>query len=99
LYERSGGFAGISTSVEIDSKTLSDEEQKMVRVLIDQSGFFDFNEIAWPKSEIPDRFQYKITIAYKDKKETLEFSEPSIPDSFGELINYLTLKARNKRRE
>ena len=103
-FERSGGFAGISTSVEIDSKTLPAEEARELEQLIEQSGFFDFNKNdTIPDLGLgqgPDQFQYKITIEYKGReKKTVELSESTIPDSLRPLVNYLTQKARSTRRD
>ena len=102
-FERSGGFAGISTSVEIDSKTLSAEEAGELEQLIEQSGFFDFiKKDTIPTQELgqgPDQFQYEITIEYKGgEKKTVELNESTIPDSLRPLVNYLTQKARFRKK-
>ena len=97
-FERSGGFTGISTSVEIDSKPLSIEEVDELKKLIEQSGFFDFNKNDTIPAELPDQFQYKITIEFESEKRTHQFSESAVPDNFRPLINYLTRKARSKKK-
>lgn len=96
-FERSGGFAGISTSVEIDSKILSTEEVEKLRQLIDQSGFIEYHKSDSTPGNMPDQFQYKITIEYQGEKQTVEFGESAVPDSFRPLVNYLSQKARSKR--
>jgi hypothetical protein len=81
-FERSGGFTGISNSVEIDSKSLSAEEAKKLGQLVDQSGFFEVHKIDSATEELPDQFQYKITIEYEDNRHTLTFAEATVPESF-----------------
>ena len=98
-FERSGGFAGISTSVEIDSESLSANEVEELRQLIDQSCFFEFTKNDTIPAELPDQFQYKITIRYEGEKRTVELNDSAIPESFRPLINYLTQKARSKKKE
>ena len=98
-FERSGGFAGISTSVEIESESLLPDEVEELRQLIDQSGFLELSKNDTIPTELPDQFQYKITIEYEGEKRTVAFSESTVPDSFRPLINYLTQKARSKKKD
>lgn len=96
-FERSGGFAGITTSIEIDSKSLSSEEAEKLEQLIDDSGFFKEHKSDSPSGNMPDQFQYKISIECEGEKQTVEFGESTVPESFRPLINYLTQKARSAR--
>lgn len=96
-FERSGGFAGISASIEVDSKCLTNEEASKLRQLIDESRFFDECSKDSISGESPDRFIYKITIRHKGRVKTAKLEEPNVPDRFRPLIRYLTLKAREKK--
>jgi len=95
-FERTGGFAGMITMVEIDSKTLSVEEQEKVEEFIEKSGFFEFVSDSL-KTNHPDQFQYKITIEYKNDKKSLEFGESGMPNSLRPLVDYLNQKARKRK--
>lgn len=98
FFERSGGFTGISTTVEIDSKTLPPEEAEKLEEMIKDSGFFmEIKEDSIPEAR-PDQFQYKITIEYEGKRQTRELKESTIPGSFRPLINYLSRKARPEKK-
>lgn len=97
-FEKSGGFAGITTSVEIDSELLPSGELEELKQLIDQSGFFEWNKIDSIPVAMPDQFQYIITIEHEGEKRTAEFSDLTVPDNFRPLINYLTQKARSKKK-
>ena len=92
-FERSGGFAGMTSKVEVDSKDLSENEKKEVLTMIEKSGFFAFQPDSTSRS-IPDQFQYTITIEQGGQKRTLELGESSVPDSLRPLIDYLSRKAR-----
>ena len=98
-YERSGGFTGISSSVEIDSKLLSPDESEELKQLIDQSDFFNWSKNDTIPVEMPDQFQYTITIEHQGEKRTLEFSDITMPDNMRPLIYYLSQKARSKKKD
>jgi len=97
-FERSGGFAGMSTSVELESKSLTPDEASEIGKLIQESGFFQYNLTDSISSGMPDQFQYNITIEYGNQKRSLELMEADIPEKFRPLIDYLMKKARTKRK-
>ena len=99
-FERSGGFTGISTKVEIDSKSLTQEETEKLKRLIDQTGFLgEQHKHGSTPAALPDQFQYQITIAYGNQRHTVTLHEPNVPESFRPLINYLTQKARLQKNQ
>lgn len=93
-FERSGGFTGMTTKVEVDSDTLSSEEVENVCGLIEAADYFNIQNSDNSASGLPDQFQYKITIEYKRNKRTLELGESDISEKLRPLVNYLTRKAR-----
>jgi hypothetical protein len=93
-FERSGGFAGITQSLEIKSDTLSREDQDHLRKMINDSGFFTFVEDG--DSGLPDQFNYVITIKNDKQENTINIGESSIPAKLRPLVDYLTQKARNR---
>ena len=97
-FERSGGFAGISTRVEMDSRELAHGEAEELKRLIVHSGFFEAVAFSNKFVHMPDQFQYNITIEHMGKKRTLELSDGSVPDLFRPLINYLVRAARASKK-
>lgn len=96
-FERSGGFTGIPTQVEVDSRSLSTEEAEKLWQLIEDSGFFEANKNDSIPEGLPDQFQYKITIEHGGNNLKVALSQASIPDNLHPLINYLTQKARSQK--
>jgi len=96
-YERSGGFTGMTTKVEVDSDELTLEEKEKVAKLIEEARFFEFQKADSTSSSVPDQYQYKITVEKDGNKRTIELGESVIPDGFRPLIDYLTQKARSAR--
>lgn len=93
-YERSGGFAGITQSVEIDGDTLSVDEVKKLSQLIEDADFFS---LQLDKSNLPDQFYYKIEIVKGEQKGSIEFGESFAPNTLIPLLDYLSKMARKRR--
>ena len=97
-FERSGGFTGTSTRIEIDSGDLVPGEAEELNQLILRSEFFEAVTFNSNILNMPDQFQYKITIEQTGRTRTLELNDGSLPDLFRPLINYLVGVARKHRR-
>ena len=93
-FERSGGFAGITQSLEIKSDTLSVEDQDHLSKMIESSNFFGLNPVK--DSGMPDQFNYVITIKKGTKENTLELGDSNMPANLQPLINFLTQKLRKR---
>ena len=98
-FERSGGFTGISTSIEMDSRELVPGEAEELKRLIVHSGFFEAITFDNRFVHMPDQFHYNITIEHMGKKRTLELNDGSVPDLFRPLINYLVRAARASKKK
>lgn len=97
-FERSGGFTGTSSRVEIESRDLDSGEAEVLKELIFRSGFFEAISFGSEFLSMPDQFRYQITIEQMGQKRTLELSDGNMPDLFRPLVNYLVGAARKKRR-
>ena len=95
-FERSGGFAGIRTTATIDAGSLSPEEARRLRELVDNAGFFDLPPVLSASAPGADRFQYKITIETGNRKHTVELSDAAAPASLRPLLQWLTQAARSR---
>jgi len=101
-FERSGGFAGLTLSKEIDVSKLKPADAKKVEGLIHSSQFFKLPKkpmtAAAAKRSVaqPDRFQYKLTIEDDDKKHTVIASDQNLPADLKPLVEFLSAAAKEK---
>jgi hypothetical protein len=93
-FERSGGFAGISTSVTVDSNSVSFEEQNIVKNMVDTARFFELpSETPLPKRGA-DYFKYKIRVETEEKSHTIKTNDMTMPSELRPLVNYLEKKTK-----
>ncbi len=93
-FVRSGGFAGLFLTANIDLQTLSPEESAAFEKEIMDASFFDFREQIKPAAPAPDRFEYQITISSPQRTHTVTISESLITNSLRPLVDHLTELAR-----
>ncbi len=60
--ERTGGFAGITSIVRVESIKLAENEKEMLQDLILNSGVLNSQELDHVHSPVRDAFQYSISI-------------------------------------
>ena len=93
-FERSGGFAGITQTLELKTDTLSVEDRDHLSKLIDTSGFFEYK--AETGSGMPDQFNYVILIKSRDKEKTVELGDARISEKMRPLVDYLSKLSRKR---
>ncbi|HKJ43202.1 MAG TPA: protealysin inhibitor emfourin [Sunxiuqinia sp.] len=93
-FERSGGFNGMVSKVDIDSRSLDSMEVEEVRKLINQSDFFSIQIEDRLNQNQPDQFHYILSIKFRGKSKTINCGEPNLPESCQPLIHYLIKKSR-----
>lgn len=93
-FERSGGFAGITLSTELDPDDLPEKDAAQARKLIDDAKLFEQPKQIKSRSPMPDRFEYKLTIREKGKRRTVVVGDQSTPANLKPLIDLLLEKAR-----
>lgn len=103
-FERSGGFAGISSSAVIDIHSLPPDEADKIQGMIDNAkGFFDSNiSSSPPPRRAADYFKYKITVQTEEgegegMQNTIETNDITMPSELRPLINYLKEKAKKRQ--
>ena len=96
-FERSGGFTGRSTRLNIDGRDLDPGEAEALLHLIEGSGFFEVIAFESSIMNLPDQFRYQITIEHAGKSRTLALTEGHMPELLRPLINHLVAMARRKR--
>lgn|SRR5512146_1359083 len=92
-FIRTGGFAGVRLTTSIETTKLTPDQAVTIRKLLDDSRFFDLPENIAPAKPMPDRFEYRVTVASAQQTHTVTCSDAACPDSLKPLLNYLTTMA------
>jgi hypothetical protein len=83
---KSGGLAGLSGSISIDTESLSEKERRQIKELLKDSNFFSLpSKIPFEKSGAAD---------YEDgnNKNSVKANDISIPSKLMELISFIESK-------
>ncbi len=94
-FERSGGLMGRIVEIELDTRSMPDEEADTLRQLVSVA---DLPEVqsAQDDPNMRDTFQYKIVLNVGEEQLTVELGESQIPDRVRPLIEWLGNKARSR---
>ena len=93
-FERSGGFAGFS--ITLDQKTLLPEVADQIRIMMEESGLSALPVGEEPERPVPDEFTYTLVFMTGEVEQTLVFAESKMPETLRPLIRYLSRKARRE---
>ena len=92
-FVRSGGFAGMRLTCNVDTSDLPQEQASSLDKLVSDAGFFELPETLAPKSPMPDRFEYRLTVDGAEQSHSVVVSDAAAPESLRPLLNYLTTLA------
>jgi hypothetical protein len=95
-FERSGGFAGLSLRLSLDTKQLPPAGATALEKMIQDSGFFDLPAQIQSGAPGADRFEYRVTITSQPLTHSLVVNEAAVPDTLQPLLDHLTELARKK---
>ena len=94
-FESSGGFAGMHSSVMLDTDSISLEDAQQLRDLITNSNFFDLpSESPRPRVGSADYLRYKITVDSSGQSHTVKTNDIAMPSKLSPLIKFLQSKAK-----
>jgi hypothetical protein len=97
IYERSGGFTGMSMSYTFDLENLPAEEAQKLKELIDQIDFSTLPESLENPNNIPDQFSYTITVESQERTQTIKTGDAAAPPEVHSLIATLNSLSRSQR--
>ncbi len=95
-FERTGGFAGLKTSVLLDTDKMSHDESEEFYSVYNNTNFLHLPQKTESKNNVADVFHYKITVEMQDEKYTVETTDLSLTPEFENFINFLSDKALHK---
>jgi len=96
-FVRSGGFAGLRLSVNVDIQTLPADQSAALAKLIRDSGFFNLPAQIKSPYGGADRFEYRLTISDAGRSHSVTVGEAAMPESLRPLIERLTEMAKSPR--
>ena len=94
-FERSGGFAGMLTTVSVDTTLLPSEQAAKLQNMVEDANFFNLSSAPPPPKRGPaDYFNYKITVEAEDgRKHSVECTDIAMQPSIKPLIDFLGKQA------
>jgi hypothetical protein len=98
IFERSGGFAGLTLTGELDTASLPPDEAHDVQKMVEEAGFFNLPATIPAPTRGADAFQYVVTVEAEGKRHTVRTRDTAIPNALLPFIEYLTKVAKEKRR-
>lgn len=99
-FQRTGGFAGIKLTGQIDENNLNEDERAELRNLLNNAGLPQSGEpmLVSARKPQPDRFNYRLVIMDDDGQErTLSLDEAALTPSLEPLIDFLSDQAKKNR--
>ena len=98
IFERSGGFTGIPMSATLDSDSLSPQDERQLRDMIETAGFFQPPSMIDSSGPGGDRFLYRLTVEIEGQEHAVGMSEAAVPPALRPLLERMTAAARRAPR-
>ena len=98
IYERSGGFTGMTTTYNFNLDDLPEEEAGRLKELIDQIDFSALPENLEMSKNMSDQFSYTITVESQEWTHTIRTGDATAPHEIQPLIETLNSLSRNQRK-
>lgn len=95
-HERSGGFAGLTVTAEVDSADLSTKQARELKELVEKAFLLD--QSVKKKATMPDQFNYEFVIAESGKTKTFQVNDETLTDEMRALSKWLIAKAQKQSR-
>ena len=93
--ERTGGFAGISVSNEIDAKDLPSALVTKLKKIMENTKSFDLQPRETPRGAA-DHFTYKISVKDEGNESTIECNQYNLQDDLKLIIKYVEGYSKKK---
>jgi hypothetical protein len=94
FLERSGGIAGRTVLVSVNTADLTAGESIEVKQMVEKAGFFQLPEKMG--SPMPDQFQYRLTIEQKGRSHSVLVQGEKMPEPLRQLVNWLLSKRQTQ---
>jgi hypothetical protein len=91
-YRETGGFAGLSRAVEIDTAALPEAEARGLAALVERAALTESRRAGPPEAR--DLIGYEIVIESEESRTVIRFDDATVPEPAEELLAYLQRRAR-----
>jgi hypothetical protein len=95
-FERSGGFANVPLSADLDSAEMAPARAEELKRLVEEARPFD--QPSTSKANVPDDLHYQVTIEHAGEAKTINVSDTAASDKLKSLLDFLGEEALNKLR-
>jgi emfourin len=89
---RSGGFAGLTRTAEVDSEELPEDEARHVHRLVEEGRLDELARLPPERPPGADRFQYELTVGDEGSERSLTVVHGAVPDDLRPLVDRLAKK-------
>ena len=86
---RGGGFAGLVSTVSVDSEELAPGDAEALRTKVEEAGVFELSPQSEEGTAYPDAFHYEITVEEGDRRQSVVLREETLPEKARSLISWL----------
>ncbi len=93
-FVRTGGFAGIRLSCNLDSAELPENQAQELQELVEKADFFEMPDIQAPAASVPDSFEYRVTIFSGKQSRSVVVADPRVPKGLRPLVAFLVSLAK-----
>ncbi|MCC6542929.1 MAG: hypothetical protein IT392_00305 [Nitrospirae bacterium] len=97
-FKRTGGLAGISLSVTLDTKKLPEEDARRLHNLINTVSFFEQPDSFLSSKPGVDRFHFEIRAETQGRVKTIDIDESAVPALFRPILDYLIELAHARKK-
>lgn len=97
-FERTGGFAAIRLTADIEADDLPEDQKNEIFELLDEADFEDLPEQLTGRMPIPDEYVYAITVKYKQEEYRVLAGESALPADMRPLLEILERIAKRQMR-
>lgn len=98
-FERTGGFAGIRLTAEIEADNMPEDQRNEISELLDEADFEELPEKLAGKMPVPDEFVYAITVEVEQKEYRVLAGESALPTDVQPVLEILERIAKRQMRD
>ena len=95
-FRQSGGYAGLTTGVDLDTADLSEEEARRLSELVDRADFDAVEAAAPANRRAADQFSYELVVETPAGTRRIAFTDAQKTEDVAMLLDFLRKRASPK---